>query len=123
MGQGHARRHLVRTLNVETLGLELADQEAQQGVVATAGRGDRPRQRLEPTPVGLEGREVRPLDDPGQADRFDTGGLERREALAQLGDARLDSVEGFERWVGHAFQSDHEQRAADRLALPREADR
>ena len=99
---------LVGAPDVETFGLELVEEVAQEGVVAVAGGGDGAGEGLEAAEIGLEGREVGAGDLAGHADGVATGAAQGFEAPAELGDADVGAVEGLEGGVGEAAQANNE---------------
>jgi hypothetical protein len=88
--QGHLASHLVGAFDHEAFLLELGQQAAQQGVVALARGVDQAWDHGQAAQVGLEGREVRTIDDAGEAHRLAALVPQRLERLAELAQPDLD---------------------------------
>jgi hypothetical protein len=106
----------MRALHPEAFLLELAEQEAQQGVVALLGGGDDGWQRLQGAQVGLELGEVRALHPAGQANAVAPGLAQRADHAAELGKARVRPRIGGHGPVGDAVQADDEEGPLGRRA-------
>jgi hypothetical protein len=121
--QGEVVHHLMGAFHLEAGLLELADQQAQERVVALARRRNHSRQEQQAAEVRRQAGEIRPRHVAGQADRAAARSPQRLDAFADLGQPHRRPGVGRQAVASEPLQPDHEQRTPGAFAMLRDLHR